>query len=107
MEDYQFVLIHRPPNTKTQILLEEFEDYLESLDTVSARVFILGDFNFWYEANDNRSAVEFRELMGVFQLGIYLDKVTTNAVHILDLVFSNMTNGLVNDMSVDDINYID
>ena len=100
---FVFVVIYRPPNTNTRIFLEDFSDYLESIDTVAARVFILGDFNFWYEVNENRSTVEFRELMETFQFSNCVDKITTNTGHMLDIVYSNMTNGLVNDMSVDDV----
>ena len=59
--------------------------------------------NFWYEVNENRSTVEFRELMETFQFSNCVDKITTNTGHMLDIVYSNMTNGLVNDMSVDDV----
>ena len=95
--------IRNGQNMNSRMFLEEFRNYLEALDTVSARVFIFGDFNFWFEMSMDRSVTEFNEMMMTLQFRNWVDKVTTSTGHMLDLVFSNMTNGHVCDMFVDDI----
>ena len=42
---YVFIVVYRPPNLSARLFIDDFRRYLETLDMVSANVFICGDFN--------------------------------------------------------------
>ena len=58
-----FIVVYRPPNTRMNAFLDEFRLYLEEIDTVSASVFVCGDFNLWYEDLDDHNVNTFKEMM--------------------------------------------
>lgn len=98
-----FIVVYRPPNGNAGGFLMDFRSYLETVDLVSFNVFILGDFNFWVEDARNSQAAQFMEMMYGFDFVNKVEKVTSIAGHMLDLVFCNAKLDLLQEVSVDDL----
>lgn len=69
------------------VFIEELRTYLETVDTVSANVFIYGDFNLWIDDLDVASTINFIEMMDTLNFTSMVDTVTPVSGHIIDLVF--------------------
>ena len=100
---FTFIVVYRPPHTRAGLFIEEFQIYLESVDMVSANVFICGDFNIWVDDENNGSATEFIEMMNSLNLENKVNRATSVSGHTLDLVFCDMDHNLVQDLNVDGI----
>ena len=62
-----FIVVYKPPNTRVNEFFEKFRLYLEEVDTVSASVFICGDFNFQFEDANDHNVYTFKEMMESLQ----------------------------------------
>ncbi len=67
-----FIVVYRPPNLSDRKFIDEFRTYLETLDMVSAIVFICGDFNIWMEDRSNHTANVFRDMMKSFNFIMWI-----------------------------------
>ena len=104
---FVIIVVYRPPSPRVNAVLEnfleEFRMYLETVDTVSANVFICGDFNFWLDDIDSYGVSGFIEMMDILHFSNKVDKVTSSTGHILDLVFCDTVHNLIQEVQVDDI----
>ena len=51
-----FIVVYRPPNLSDRMFIDDFRKYLETLDMVSANVYICGDFSIWMDDRRNDTA---------------------------------------------------
>lgn len=84
-----FIVVHRPLDSRAEVFIDKFRTYLESVDMVSANVFISGNFNLLIENPENSSAMAFIE-MDSFNLINKVNESTSLGGHMLDLVFNDI-----------------
>lgn len=101
------VTIYRPPPTgkggkPTNIFLDEFNEYIDSISTTSGKLIIGGDFNFHVDDENNHDANKFKALVYSLDMTQYVTQVTHKHGHTLDLVLTRSSDSdLVNDLDVD------
>lgn len=100
-----FVVVYRPPNLSTSSFIEDFRLYLETIDMVSANLFVCGDLNLWVDDANDRYASEFLDMMDSFNLINMVKNATSSGGHILDLVFcsKDRDKDLEIEVNVDDV----
>ena len=98
-----FVVVYRPPALSVNLFISEFRSYLELLDMTGANIFICGDFNLWIDNTNDYYVKEFIEMMKSFNLDNRVETPTSIGGHVLDLVFTDMSRDLVQDVSVENI----
>ena len=98
-----FLVVYRPPNLSDRMFIDDFREYLETLDMVSANIYICGDFNIWMDDRRNHTANVFQEMMKSFNLVNKVEKVTSAGGHTIDLVFCDSDHNLVSNVNVDEI----
>ena len=97
------LVIYRPPGLSVRQFIDEFREYLDTLDMVSANILICGDFNIRVNNPGERYVTEFIDTMNSFNLINSVDKPTSAGGHIIDLVFSDGDKELINNLQVDEI----
>lgn len=85
------IVIYRPPSSSVSMFIDEFRLYLDTIDMVSAKVIVCGDFNLWLDDPEARYVQLFIDTMTTFNLVNTVDKPTTVGGHNIDLVFADMT----------------
>ena len=98
-----FITIYRPPATSPGLFIDELELYLETVDTISSNVIVLGDFNFWLDTPGARYVQRFTDMLATFNLVNVVNKPTSICGHIIDLVLVDTSGDLVRNLQVDDV----
>ena len=94
-QNFSFIVVYRPPQLNIGIFLEDFAKFLDTLDMIAMKVYICGDFNIWMDAVEHRDTVSFCELLEAHRFLNNVQTVTTVSGHILDLVLSDVENGVL------------
>lgn len=97
------IVVYRPPSTSVSAFIDEFSLFLDNIDMVSAMVTICGDFNLWLDDLDARYVSHFIDTMATYNLINAVEKPTSIGGHIIDLVFSDRTRDLVQNVYVDEV----
>ena len=98
-----FVVVYRRPNSSAASFVDEFQTYIEDIDTVGSEVLVCGDFNFWVDDTENRDAKSFTEAMDTLGFVNRVNKITSRTGHMLDLVLSKANSDLIQSVEVDDV----
>lgn len=98
------ITIYRPPpSTKNgltvKMFLDEFSQLVGNLIASPCRCLITGDFNFHLDSVDS-DAQNFLDLLSSGALEQHVTTPTHVRGHILDLVITNLSDGLVSDLKV-------
>ena len=96
-----FIVVYRAPNLSASEFFDQFDDLLERIDTITAKVIICGDFNFWMDVESDVNRVKFVDLLESHQLSNYVDKVTSTTGHMLDLVLGITDDNFIKDVKID------
>lgn len=70
-------MVSRLPHTRASVFIDEFITYLETVDTVSANLFICGDFNHWLDDPNAASPIKLIEIMDSLNLVNTIAKATS------------------------------
>ena len=98
-----FIVIYRPPHTNVHSFINEFQQFLETIDMVSAQVIICGDFNIWIDNINDPLTKNFIDLMSSFGLVNKVQNATSISGHILDLVFCESNCDIIKEIIVDEV----
>ena len=98
-----FIVVYRPPSQNFRIFMEEFRNFIETLDMVSVNTYICGDFNILIDNEENYTTRRFHDMMKSFNLVNKVESSTSVGGHILDLVFCDSDHNLVHEVIVDEI----
>ena len=101
-----FIVIYRPPTsnknkTSPRQFIDEFQPFIIDKSTSSDSLFILGDFNFHINNNNDHSAMEFIQTMSSFNFDQVVNKPTHEHGNTLDLVFTRSDDRLLKHLRVE------
>lgn len=101
----RLITIYRPPpSTKngltTKMFFDDFSQIVENLTATANRCLITGDFSFHIGDKDNNEAKQFIDLMNSGALEQHVNSPTHTRGHILDLIITNSSDGLVSNLQV-------
>ena len=66
--NYNLILLYRPPNTNVLQFISDLTDILESLITKSGSITLLGDFNIKVNEEDDYDSINFVDFLSAFGL---------------------------------------
>jgi exonuclease III len=99
------VVIYRPPPSKkngfTKVqFLEGFSDLLDSLNSTTGKLIILGDFNYHWDKRQDPDTVQFSELLDNYSLQQHVQESTHISGHCLDLIISRSSDNFISSTEV-------
>ena len=97
------ITVYRPPRNSVRLFINEFRNYLETIDMVSSNVIVCGDFNIWMDDQSNPNTREFIEMMDSLNLVNKVENITSRGGHIIDLIFCDEEQSIISDIYVDEI----
>ena len=88
-------LVYRPPSTSIQVFLDEFADYLASLETFPGKYLISGDFNINVRDTCTSASKRFYDLLDNHSMRQYVVDATHRQGNVLDLVIARPDDDLL------------
>lgn len=96
-------MVYHPPNASVKLFMDKFRLYSETVDMVSAKVLICGDFNIWMEDHNNLPTIFFTDMIDTFNMTNKVQIATSMGGHVLDLILTDKDCDLVHDVCVDEV----
>lgn len=93
---FQVMVVYRPPMTRINDFLVEFDSLLSTLDLITYNTVICGDFNLWMDDSSLPSVDRMNNLLASYNLKNNITTATSSTGHALDLVIDDQEGRLQN-----------
>ena len=93
-------MIYRPPSSSITLFLQEMADLLLDITIHPGKMLILGDFKLHYETGNASGVPRLHELLMDNNLKQYVDELTHQRDHMVDLVITRPGDRLIENVKV-------
>ena len=95
------LVIYRSPSSSPDAFFQEFDILLESLDLITYKTFICGDFNFWMEDRSLYNVKKMNDLLDAHGLRNNIKDATANTGHALDMIIDDNNHNKIGNIRID------
>lgn len=99
----RLIVVYRPPKQNISLYIEEFSSLIETMNSLSGKLLVIGDFNIHLDDSSNRSAQQFVSVIDAFGLAQDVSSRTHINGHTLDMVLCGPGDKLVSTCYVSDL----